>query len=204
MQPLVVLILLQAAILLVSLYVSGVFNQVNSNERAILSKQVVNRANYLQSEMTQQWSNIDALAESINEKTQAAIDEGMISLDKLEDSSKEASVLIGMICTDMIETMYRNKTSGIYVIFSTTSLDGNVKSKTGFHVRDLDPTVSAVTQYSDLLLECAGGTRGSTSARPTAIISASRSWRRIALRAGWRRRITAAGTRARSRACRPA
>ena len=155
MQPLVVLILLQAAILLVSLYVSGVFNQVNSNERAILSKQVVNRANYLQSEMTQQWSNIDALAESINEKTQAAIDEGMISLDKLEDSSKEASVLIGMICTDMIETMYRNKTSGIYVIFSTTSLDGNVKSKTGFHVRDLDPTVSAVTQYSDLLLECA-------------------------------------------------
>lgn len=44
-----------------------------------------------------------------------------------------------MICTDMIETMYRNKNSGIYVIFNTSSLDGNVEPKTGFHVRDFDP-----------------------------------------------------------------
>ena len=34
MQPLVMLILLQAAILLVSLYLSGIFGQVNSNERS--------------------------------------------------------------------------------------------------------------------------------------------------------------------------
>ena len=34
MQPLVVLILLQAAILLTFLYLSGIFDQVNSNERA--------------------------------------------------------------------------------------------------------------------------------------------------------------------------
>ena len=55
----------------------------------------------------------------------------------------------------MIETRYRNRVSGMYVIFSTSNLDGNTESKTGFHVRDLDPTVSATTQYSDLLLECA-------------------------------------------------
>lgn len=155
MQPLVMLILLQAAILLVSLYLSGIFGQVNSNERSILGKQVVNRANYLEIQMTQQWSDIAELAQSINRKTQAAIEQGAIRLDLLENDSKEASKLIGMICTDMIETMYRNKNSGIYVIFNTSSLDGNVEPKTGFHVRDLDPTVSATTQYSDLLLECA-------------------------------------------------
>lgn len=155
MQPLVVLILLQAAILLTFLYLSGIFDQVNSNERAILSKQVANRANYLESQMTQQWADIGALAARINEKTQAAVDAGELSLDRLDSSSKEAAKLIGQICTDMIETMYRNKVSGIYVIFSTSNLDGNTESKTGFHVRDLDPTVSATTQYSDLLLECA-------------------------------------------------
>lgn len=155
MQPLVMLILLQAAILLVSLYLSGIFSQVNSNERSILGKQVVNRANYLEIQMTQQWSDIAELAQSINRKTQAAIEQGAIRLDLLENDSKEASKLIGMICTDMIETMYRNKNSGIYVIFNTSSLDGNVESKTGFHVRDFDPTVNATTQYSDLLLECA-------------------------------------------------
>lgn len=155
MQPLVVLILLQAAILLTFLYLSGIFDQVNSNERAILSKQVANRANYLESQMTQQWADIGALAASINEKTQAAVDAGKLSLDRLDSSSKEAAKLIGQICTDMIETMYRNRVSGIYVIFSTSNLDGNTESKTGFHVRDLDPTVSATTQYSDLLLECA-------------------------------------------------
>ena len=155
MQPLMVLILLQAAILLASLYVSGVFDQVNSNERSILSKQVANRAAYLESQMTQQWSDIGVLAENINEKTQAAIDEGVLSLDELESSSKEASKLIGMISEDMIGTMYRNRVSGVYVIFSTSSLDGNVQFKTGFHVRDFDPTVSATTQYNDLLLECA-------------------------------------------------
>lgn len=155
MQPLVMLILLQAAILLVSLYLSGIFSQVNSNERSILGKQVVNRANYLEIQMTQQWSDITELAQSINRKTQAAIEQGAIRLDLLENDSKEASKLIGMICTDMIETMYRNKNSGIYVIFNTSSLDGNVEPKTGFHVRDFDPTVNATTQYSDLLLECA-------------------------------------------------
>lgn len=155
MQPLVMLILLQAAILLVSLYLSGIFSQVNSNERSILGKQAVNRANYLEIQMTQQWSDIAELAQSINRKTQAAIEQGAIRLDLLENDSKEASKLIGMICTDMIETMYRNKNSGIYVIFNTSSLDGNVEPKTGFHVRDFDPTVNATTQYSDLLLECA-------------------------------------------------
>lgn len=155
MQPLVMLILLQAAILLVSLYLSGIFSQVKSNERSILGKQVVNRANYLEIQMTQQWSDIAELAQSINRKTQAAIEQGAIRLDLLENDSKEASKLIGMICTDMIETMYRNKNSGIYVIFNTSSLDGNVEPKTGFHVRDFDPTVNATTQYSDLLLECA-------------------------------------------------
>lgn len=155
MQPLVMLILLQAAILLVSLYLSGIFSQVNSNERSILGKQVVNRANYLEIQMTQQWSDIAELAQSINRKTQAAIEQGAIRLDLLENDSKEASKLIGMICTDMIETMYHNKNSGIYVIFNTSSLDGNVEPKTGFHVRDFDPTVNATTQYSDLLLECA-------------------------------------------------
>lgn len=155
MQPLVMLILLQAAILLVSLYLSGIFSQVNSNERSILGKQVVNRANYLEIQMTQQWSDIAELAQSINRKTQAAIEQGAIRLDLLENDSKEASKLIGLICTDMIETMYRNKNSGIYVIFNTSSLDGNVEPKTGFHVRDFDPTVNATTQYSDLLLECA-------------------------------------------------
>ncbi len=155
MQPLVMLILLQAAILLVSLYLSGIFSQVNSNERSILGKQVVNRANYLEIQMTQQWSDIAELAQSINRKTQAAIEQDAIRLDLLENDSKEASKLIGMICTDMIETMYRNKNSGIYVIFNTSSLDGNVEPKTGFHVRDFDPTVNATTQYSDLLLECA-------------------------------------------------
>lgn len=155
MQPLVMLILLQAAILLGSLYLSGIFSQVNSNERSILGKQVVNRANYLEIQMTQQWSDIAELAQSINRKTQAAIEQGAIRLDLLENDSKEASKLIGMICTDMIETMYRNKNSGIYVIFNTSSLDGNVEPKTGFHVRDFDPTVNATMQYSDLLLECA-------------------------------------------------
>lgn len=155
MQPLVMLILLQAAILLGSLYLSGIFSQVNSNERSILGKQVINRANYLEIQMTQQWSEIAELAQSINRKTQAAIEQGAIRLDLLENDSKEASKLIDMICTDMIETMYRNKNSGIYVIFNTSSLDGNVEPKTGFHVRDFDPTVNATTQYSDLLLECA-------------------------------------------------
>ena len=118
----------------------------------------------------------------------------------------------------MIETMYRNKVSGIYVIFSTSNLDGNTESKTGFHVRDLDPTVSATTQYSDLLLECAPilivkamniatdtgwDTRYDFGILPTAITLESRSWRPIERKSGCRRTITAAGAPARSPTCPP-
>ncbi|MFQ9448340.1 MAG: hypothetical protein ACLR4A_14255 [Christensenellales bacterium] len=45
--------------------------------------------------MTQQWSDIAELAQSINRKTQAAIEQGAIRLDLLENDSKEASKLIG-------------------------------------------------------------------------------------------------------------
>ena len=113
------MILLQAAILLTFLYLSGVFDQVNSNERAILSKQVANRANYLESQMTQN-GRISRAGGDINEKDAGRRGCGRAFAGSAGERFKEADKLIGQICTDMIEAMYRNKVSGIYVIFSTS------------------------------------------------------------------------------------
>lgn len=66
LQPLMLLTLLEAVIVLSVMMFSGVYSQLNRNERSILSQLVVNRANYLQSDMIDRWSDIGKLAQAIN------------------------------------------------------------------------------------------------------------------------------------------
>ena len=69
LQPLMILTLLEAAIVLGVTVLSGVYSQLNSNERSILRQTVVNRANYLEGDMTDRWSDIEKLAREINDET---------------------------------------------------------------------------------------------------------------------------------------
>ena len=154
LQPLMILTLLEAAIVLSVIFFSGVYTQLNSNERSILGQQVVNRANYLQRDMIDRWSDIEKLAESINEETERLCAEGTLSLERLESHSAEAYKLIEAVAERTIETLYNVKATGIYIIFNTSDLTGQPVPKTGLHIRDFDPTVNTINQYSDLLLEC--------------------------------------------------
>ena len=155
LQPLMILTLLEAAIVLGVTVLSGVYSQLNSNERSILSQMVVNRANYLESDMTDRWSDIEKLAREINDETVRLCAAGELSMDTLESCSKEAFKLIETVAEKTIETLYSVKATGIYIIFSTSDLTEDAVPKTGLHIRDLDPTVNTINQYSDLLLECA-------------------------------------------------
>ena len=155
LQPLMLLTLLEAVIVLSVMMFSGVYSQLNKNERSILSQLVVNRANYLQSDMIDRWSDIGKLAQTINQETERLCEEGTLSIDLLESSSTEAYKLIKEVAEETIKTLYSVKATGVYIIFNTSDLMGEAIPKTGFHVRDFDPTVNTVNQYSDLLLECA-------------------------------------------------
>ena len=155
LQPLMLLTLLEAAIVLSVMMFSGVYSQLNRNERSILSQLVVNRANYLQSDMIDRWSDIGKLAQTINQEAEKLCEEGTLSMDLLESSSTEAYKLIKEVAEETIKTLYSVKATGVYIIFNTSDLTGEAIPKTGFHVRDFDPTVNTVNQYSDLLLECA-------------------------------------------------
>lgn len=158
--PLSLLLLLEAIILVLFLMIGGVFPQLNQNTRDILDKQVSNRRNYLQNQMTEYWADIGDLAEGINAKAQNLVDMGDIDLDKLGTDSDEGVPLLLTVTENMIATMYRVKASGIYIVFNTSDLDFEVENATyhakpGLRIRDLDPQSNTSKQYYDLLLECA-------------------------------------------------
>ena len=129
LQPLMILTLLEAAIVLGVIFFSGVYTQLNSNERSILGQQVVNRANYLQRDMIDRWSDIEKLAESINEETERLCAEETLSLERLESHSSEAYKLIEAVAERTIETLYNVKATGIYI--QHIGSDGSACSENG-------------------------------------------------------------------------
>lgn len=176
MAPLLILLLVEAALLIGSLIISGVVDHLDQNARDILTQQVQNRENYLENSMVQVWSDLDRLSSSINAAAQSMLDRGTLSLEHLDSSSDACTPLLLQVTDDLIDNLYSKRVSGIFLIFNTQSLadagaSGLYPQRTGIYIRDMDPTSSRSARNADLLLERA----------PIAVVKAMN----ISTDAGW-------------------
>lgn len=158
-RPLLLLAILNACILALVLYTIRVPYQLNKNSYDLCQKQIDNRKTYLQTHMTDEWIRLKDLTAFINEKTESMIREDIIQLEKLDSSTAVCTPLILDIIEPMIQKMYTNKVSGIYIVFNTHDMEteaeaGEWKAKTGIYLRDKDPMSASSEKYADILLEC--------------------------------------------------
>ena len=158
-RPLLLLAILNACILALVLYTIRVPYQLNKNSYDLCQKQIDNRKTYLQTHMTDEWIRLKDLTAFINEKTESMIREDIIQLEKLDSSTAVCTPLILDIVEPMIQKMYTNKVSGIYIVFNTHDMEaeataGEWKAKTGIYLRDKDPLSASSEKYADILLEC--------------------------------------------------
>ena len=151
--PMLLLVLLELVLWEGSFVFSDLFQKLDQNARDLINQQVVNRTGYLQNEMLHSWSDLDGLADQINEKAQDLQEQGIIDFETLDKSSENATPLLLDILSSMIHTMRTAHVTGIYVIFNNEDLDEGLEDKPGIYIRDSDPLSKSSSVNGDLFFE---------------------------------------------------
>jgi diguanylate cyclase (GGDEF)-like protein len=173
--PMVLLTILEVLLLSGTFLFGGAISELNDNAKGIFQGKVMNRAGYLQNEMTNNWSNMTYTIQDINTKAEALHEKGIIDLDHIGDSSESCYPLVAAISEDLIDMLRSNKVTGAFVVFNTDNPDTlrsqESFSKPGVYFRDLDPDTNPSVLNSDLLIE-----RGPVSLVHNLDISTDRTW----------------------------
>lgn len=153
LRALLIVLAVELILLILSLSLSNVTTQLNQNAVDILQKQVENRQNYLESIFINN-EELSGLTSSINESAQDLLSSGEISLSTLDQDSEHCLPLMQSISLDLLTTLRSKSVTGIFVAFSTHSLEGRDADDMlpCVYLRDLDPTSPASYRNSDLEL----------------------------------------------------
>lgn len=159
-------------LLSITLYLSNVSQQLNTNATDILKKQVENRSSYLENIMIKN-QDLDALSQKIQTVFLELEKSGKISLDTLSTNSDSAFPLLQEVSSNLIAQLRRKNITGIFLVLNTRDLDQTAhgSSLPGIYIRDLDPTSPASDRNYDLLLE-----RASAATVRATGISTDKSW----------------------------
>lgn len=158
--PMLVLILVEISLLAGSVFGGGLIRYMENNEIEVLHERVLNRQRYLQNEMLTRWSKVDSTVIKINQITEDLLQSGRISIDTLDDSSKDCFALLDVVSDPLLNMLRSNKVTGAFIAVNTDNLEelsekGIYKNKPGIYVRDYDPKSSYSDRNTDLLLEYA-------------------------------------------------
>lgn len=153
--PLLSVLVIEVLFMTSAIVLGGVIGKLNGNATDMLAQQTENRGNYLWNEMIGSWSDLGLLSDEIDAKVQSRLDQGEIKLEDLNENSESCVALLKDISTELIDTMYNKKITGIFVIFNTRNPEEGAaaKSAPGVYLRDLDPESTPSERNADLLWE---------------------------------------------------
>lgn len=153
--PLLSVLAFEMLFMVGAIVAGGVIKQLDQNAADMLAQQTENRGNYLLNDMIGSWSDLDSLSNVIDAKVQERLEQGTLRLEELNETGAGSAGLLKEISPELIDTMYRKKLSGIFVILDTRGQSGAEASETlqGIYLRDLDPTATPSEKNADLLWE---------------------------------------------------
>lgn len=151
-----VILAVEVTLLIGSIAVSRVPQQLDRNAEDILAKQVENRSSYLEDFLVQA-QNLGDMPNRINEKTEALLTSGQISKDTLGQSSAASEPLLEAIADDLVTQLRSSSVTGVFVVLNTCDLDARKTNGRlpGIYLRDLDPDAAASERNEDLMLSFA-------------------------------------------------
>lgn len=151
-----VIMAVEVALLIGSIAVSRVPQQLDQNAEDILAKQVENRSSYLENFLVDA-QNLDDLPDKINEKTQALLSSGEISKNTLGQNSSASEPLLEAISDDLVTQLRDSSVTGVFVVLNTRDLDARKTNERlpGIYLRDLDPDAADSERNEDLMLSFA-------------------------------------------------
>ena len=155
MQPLILLLGLEAIILASVFILGGTIDQLHYNAEDILDMQVANRKSFLEDSMINEWSNLSKLSSTINENTERLLAEKSITLETLQSDPMTCHQLLKTFYADFISALHNKRVSGIYVMFNTTNLaelQDAPLNRTGLFIRNTNPDSITSLNNKNLLL----------------------------------------------------
>ena len=163
---------IEVALLLGTLYLGNVGTQLNRNAVDILKKQVENRKNYLESTLEEN-QNLSSIAGVINTAVENRMVTENMDVAQIEADEEQSTALLEEISDSLINTMRHRSVNGIFVILNTEDLDEREidSAMPCVYIRDQDPTTAASDRNHDLLLE-----RSPVSMVKSLGISTDRGW----------------------------
>ena len=97
-------LLVEIVLMTASIWMTDVPGQLDQNAKDILEMQVHNRASY-RSDLLVQAQDLAELSDTINQTAQALLDQGVISLDTLENGTTESDPLLQAIAPELVDTL---------------------------------------------------------------------------------------------------
>lgn len=151
---LVAVVLVEVALMRVSIQHSHVSDQLRQNAIDILDKQVENRTNYINDLFTQIRELTD-ISDTINTTTQQMLDRGELDIETLDENSEDGTKLLEAITPSLITALRNRPATGIFVALNTRDLNQRQVDSpiTCIYLRDLDPDAAPSQKNTDLLLE---------------------------------------------------
>lgn len=151
---LLAVLLIEAILLQVTLASTNVTQKLSQNALDILDKQVENRSSYINDQFSQIRELTD-ISSTINKTTQALLDNGILDLDTMDESSDNCLPLFNQIMPDLISALRNRPATGIFIAINTHDLDERAAETPipCVYLRDLDPDATPSDRNSDLLLE---------------------------------------------------
>ena len=153
-SSMLIVLLIEAILLEVAFAGSNVTQKLSQNALDILDKQVENRSNYLDDQLSSVRELTD-ISTAINDATQQLLDSGQLDLDTMDESSDNCLPLFDSVMPDLISALRSRPATGIFLIINTHDLSER-KVDTPIpcvYLRDLDPDAAPSARNSDLLLE---------------------------------------------------
>lgn len=156
--PLMGLVMIEILILVCTIFGQGITREINENEEAVMHGKVSVRKSYLESVMINDWMNVESAVGQINTIAEELLEDGVISLDTLDDSSEDCARFLVEAAPELINMMRANRLTGAFIVLNTEDLkpsmkNGEYQNKPGIYLRDTDPDSRSTGYNKDILIE---------------------------------------------------
>lgn len=149
--PLLVIVLLTAAVLVGALTLSGTFRELKENALDMLEERTASRAESLQSDMLTRWTNLDTTAKAVTRIITTHLEQQQATLEDMKTNADLNAGMLQNIAPVLLSRLHTGETNGIFVVLNGVGLAEEPSSWAGVCLRHDDPTVDSSTDEDVLL-----------------------------------------------------
>lgn len=149
--PMLLLLLIQAVLFASSIQFGGTVDEIEKNAFEVLSERVLNRANYLENEMIQRWSNLDSYVQDIQSTVLALLEESSADPQDLNAHTDLSTRVLATVSGRLINMLRVCSVTDAFLILHG---DGASEEHACLWLRDSDPITSS-SSNKDLMIEYA-------------------------------------------------